>query len=373
MLLAISLTGNPSLAQPFILHKSTVFEAGQDDNDSYRIPSLVVTPKGTLLAFCEARKVSSTDKTPTDIVVKRSTDNGMTWSGMHFLTHGNQEAFMDPVALVDEVTGTIFLFANRWPANDVSMNENSAWVITSTDDGQSWSEPLNITSEIVAPGHLMNGFGPGSGFQMKGGIYHNRLILPTRQNDGQNLRNRTVYSDDHGNTWHVGEPADVGGEYEITEASPDTLIYTLRAGNGMRKKGWSYDGGISWNPAVDDPQLQTTKLYGGCQSSILSVGDVLLYSGPAGGNPDNMHEDRQNLRIYRSFDKGRSWSDHMLLFDKAAGYSNMAQLPNGDLALIFETADTEGFPRMLPGLRPPGWMRLDVILMPKDLIHSSWD
>jgi sialidase-1 len=333
---------------------------------------MVATPNGTLLAFCEARKISSTDKTPTDIVVKRSTDNGMTWSGMHFLTHGNQEAFMDPVALVDEVTGTIFLFANRWPANDVSMKENSAWVITSTDDGQSWSEPLNITSEIVAPGHLMNGFGPGSGFQMKGGIYHNRLILPTRQHDGQNLRNRTVYSDDHGKTWHVGEPADVGGEYEITEASPDTLIYTLRAGNGMRKKGWSYDGGISWTPAVEDPQLQTTKLYGGCQSSILSVGDVLLYSGPAGGNPDNMHEDRQNLRIYRCFDKGRSWSDHMLLFDKAAGYSNMAQLPNGDLALIFETADTEGFPRMLPGLRPPGWMRLDVIHLSKDLITSSW-
>ncbi len=360
-------------AQPFMVHKTTVFEAGQDGIDSYRIPSLVATPNGTLLAFCEARKISSTDKTPTDIVVRRSTDQGKTWSKLQFLTHGDQEAFMDPVALVDEVTGIVFLFANRWPANDVSMKENSAWVITSTDEGQSWSEPLNITSGIVAPGHLMNGFGPGSGFRMKGGAYHNRLILPTRQHNGQNLRNRIVYSDDHGKTWQIGEPADVGGEYEITEVAPDTLIYTLRAGNGMRKKGWSNDGGVTWSLAADDPQLQTTKLYGGCQSSILSVGDVLLFTGPAGGNPDNMHEDRQNLVIYRSLDKGQTWIDHLLLFDKAAGYSNMAQLPDGNIALIFETADTDGFPRMIPGLRPPGWMRLDVILLSKDLIHSSWD
>jgi len=211
--------------------KSTVFNAGENGIDSYRIPSLVTSKDGNLLAFSEARKLSSTDKTPTDIVVKRSTDNGETWSKMEFLTQGEKDAYMDPVALVDEVTGKIFLFANRWPAKDHSMKSNTAWLITSTDEGLSWSEPKNITNKITAPGHFMNGFGPGSGIQMQGKKFKNRLILPTRQYDGEKLRNRAVYSDDHGKTWKIGKAATIGGEFEIAEAPKDTLIYSSFAPN----------------------------------------------------------------------------------------------------------------------------------------------
>lgn len=168
-LLFLFITGYQELeAQQYIRYRKTVFEAGKDGIDSYRIPSLVVTPKGTMLAFCEARKISSTDKTPTDIAVKRSTDKGKTWSQIQFLTGGNKEAYMDPVALVNQPTGTILLFANRWPPGDRSMRENTAWLIKSSDDGQTWSEPENITASLLAPGHLLNGFGPGSGTQMQG-------------------------------------------------------------------------------------------------------------------------------------------------------------------------------------------------------------
>lgn len=360
------------LAQQFSRYKTTVFEAGQDGIDSYRIPSIVTTSKGTLLAFCEARKISSTDKTPTDIVVKRSVDNGLTWSEIQFLTNGKKEAYMDPVALVDNVTETIFLFTNCWPSDDHSMKKNVAWVIKSLDDGQSWSEPENITADIIAKGHFMNGFGPGSGTQMQGSKFKNRLILPTRQSDGKNHRNRIVYSDDHGKTWNIGNPADVGGEYDITEVAPDTLFYTLRAGSGLRKKAWSHDGGVSWSNSIIDRQIKTTSDYGGCQSSVLAINGILLLTGPAGGDPDEMHEDRQNLKLYLSIDNGNTWDDNLLLFDKAAGYSNITNLSNGDIAIIFETADTDGFPKMLPGYRPPGWMRLDVLVLSKLILEESW-
>jgi sialidase-1 len=371
-LIFIFVGNNSAIGQKMPKSKSTVFNAGENGIDSYRIPSLVTSQDGNLLAFSEARKLSSTDKTPTDIVVKRSTDNGETWSKMEFLTQGEKDAYMDPVALVDEVTGKIFLFANRWPEKDHSMKENTAWLITSTDEGLSWSEPKNITNKITAPGHFMNGFGPGSGIQMQGEKFKNRLILPTRQYDGEKLRNRAVYSDDHGKTWKIGNAATIGGEFEIAEAPKDTLIYNLRAGKGERKKAWSFDGGVSWTEAVVDEQLETTADYGGCQSSILGIDNLLFFTGPAGGETDNLHEDRQNFKFYRSLDGGETWSNSLLLFGKAAGYSDITLLQNGDLAIIFETADTDGFPKMIPGNRPPGWMRIDLIVLSRNFLQENY-
>lgn len=370
---AFFIDNNTISAQQIIKYKTSVFNAGEDGIDSYRIPSMVTTKSGTLLAFCEARKISSTDKTPTDIVMKRSVDDGRTWSEMQVLIRGEKEAFMDPVALVDYKTGKIFLFASRWPAEDHSMQGNTAWLVTSVDDGVSWSYPQNITKKILAKGHLLNGFGPGSGIEMQGSKFKNRLILPIRQYNkkrGTN-RNRALYSDNHGKTWKIGKAASTGGEFEIAESSLDTLIYTLRSGKGQRKKAWSVDGGRSWGEAVVDGDIKTTFDYGGCQSSILSSNNVLFFTGPAGGERDDNHEDRQNLKIYRSLDGGKTWKDNLLLFDKAAGYSNISELKSGDIAIIFETADTNGFPKMTPGNRPPGWMRLDVLVLPKTILQAE--
>ncbi len=123
--------------------------------------------------------------------------------------------------------------------------------------------------------------------------------------------------------------------------------------------------------AVVDGDIKTTFDYGGCQSSILSSNNVLFFTGPAGGERDDNHEDRQNLKIYRSLDGGKTWKDNLLLFDKAAGYSNISELKSGDIAIIFETADTNGFPKMTPGNRPPGWMRLDVLVLPKTILQAE--
>lgn len=147
--------------------------------------------------------------------------------------------------------------------------------------------------------------------------------------------------------------------------------FNLRAGKGERKKAWSYDGGISWTEAEVDEQLETTTDYGGCHSSILGIDNSLYFSGPAGGKTDSLHEDRLNLKLYRSPDGGETWPNSVMLFNKAAGYSDITLLPNGDLAIIFETAGTEGFPKMIPGNRPPGWMRIDVIVLSRKFLKEN--
>lgn len=344
--------------------KTTVFVAGQDGIDSYRIPTLTTSKKGTLLLFVEARKISSTDKTPTDIALKRSEDNGKSWSKIQVLTDSGEDAFMDPMALVDKVTGRIFLFTTLWPSDDHSKLKNTAWVIVSDDDGLSWSKPRDLTKEIVAPGHYIGGFGPGAGIQMHGDRFKDRLIVPTRQTDGKISKNRTVYSDDHGETWKVGRSAPEGGEYQIAESPYNILKYNLRAPKGKRTVAVSEDGGVSWGESHIDFRLQSSVDYGGCQGSMLGIDNMLFYVGPAGGLGGANNEDRQNLFIYRSLNGGESWGNDHLLYDKSAGYSCITQLSDGRLAIVFETSDSEGFPKMTPGNRPPGWMRLDVMILP---------
>lgn len=347
--------------------KVTVFTSGLDSVNSYRIPSLVTTKKGSLLLFCEARKESWKDKGPTDIVVKRSTDNGTKWSAVKFLTRGGEAAFMDPTAVADTCTGKIFLFMTRWPSNDHSGLKNTAWMTESEDDGLSWSAPRDVTMEIVAPGHFIDGFGPGAGFQVKGGAYKGRLIMPTRQTNGARIRNRTLYSDDQGKTWKTGNEAGRGGEFQIAESPLGVLVNNMRS-NGKRYSAKSLDGGSSWTDYLEEPGLKT--IARGCQGSVLGEDSILLYSGPAGGIANDTIDDRSNLVMYRSTNGGADWSRQYLLYNRASGYSCMAKCRDGRLALVFETADTQGFTRFR-GKRPTGWMRLDVVILPKTVFSKN--
>lgn len=98
---------------------------------------------------------------------------------------------------------------------------------------------------------------------------------------------------------------------------------------------------------------------------------MMFYTGPAGGLGSKNNEDRQNLFIYRSLDGGNTWQNDYLLYDKSAGYSCITQLLDGRLAVVFETSNSKGFPKMTPGNRPAGWMRLDVIILTEKIIDKK--
>ncbi|QIU95628.1 sialidase family protein [Bacteroides faecium] len=348
--------------------KYTVFSAGDDNVNSYRIPSLLTAKDGSLIVFCEARRESWQDKSRTDIVVKRSTDNGQTWSVMQDLTKGTTGAYMDPTPILDSNTGKVFLFTTFWPAKDHSGAGNRAILITSDDNGQTWSTPADVTASLIPDGRYIYGFGPGAGLQMVGEKYKGRLILPARISDAERktAHDVAIFSDNHGETWTVGGNGDTDNEFQIAESPNGVLVYNARV-SGARMVAYSKDGGMTWSKAVKEPALPGVSK--GCQASVLGKNAHLYFSGIKGIPETPEYDERAGLTLYKSCNGGKTWNDGLLLYDKASGYSCMALLPDGRMAIIFETADTQSFtrkslPNIKPLKRPADWMKLDLILVP---------
>lgn len=369
--LALAVSGAPAarLPRPAIVHDAvprfTAYRAGEGGVHSFRIPALVTAADGTLLLFAEARKQSWVDKSPTDIVLKRSRDGGRTWSSLARLLPGGGDACMDPLPVVDRATGRIFLFACRWPADDHSTAGNTAWVIASDDHGLTWSQPREITRELVGRGRTIQGFGPGHGIQMgPGGRFPNRLLIPIRTSNRKGEEAiHAAFSDNGGRTWSPGGAAANGsGEFMIAEGAPGRLVLNRR-GREARYRAFSADGGQTWTQQQADPALVTA--VNGCQGCLVAAGGALFFTTPAGIPPSEGFDNRANLTLYRSFDGGRTWPARHTLYSKAAGYSDLARLNDGRLALVFEAADTRGFIRRQD--RPAGWMRLDVMILPAEV------
>lgn len=359
--------GTISLSQ---IETSTPFTAGTGAN-SYRIPSIVTAGDGSLLVFCEARHESWMDKSHTDIVVRRSTDNGQTWSEAVNLTasaNGGGYAFMDPTPVVDSGTGKIFLFCCRWVKSDADATKTRAFRIVSTDNGKNWGAPEDVTEQVIRTGYFSSGFGPGSGIRISQGKYAGRLVFASRQYDGSSSTGVAVYSDDHGATWKIGSEV-LGGECQIAESGENRLTINIRKG-ADRYSATSKDGGQSWSSAIKDAGLPS--FTSGCHASVLGVGgNMVLYCGPKGGTQTSSNDNRSELMLYRSATSAEGWTRSQLLYELASGYSDMTQLPDGRVAIVFEAGPEKGFTRQ-SGNRPAGWMRLDVLVLPTEVTDYGY-
>lgn len=215
----IGLVLRTNAAEP-VLTQKPLYIAGLDGVNIYRIPSLITTQEGTVLAFCEAREAG--DKSPTDLVLKRSFDNGRTWQAMQTLCTGEGGAIMNPTPVVDRSDGTVLLACNLV---NRAKGLDRTWILKSADDGASWSKPVDITKS-VGPVHP----GPGRGILLKSG----RLVIPGRSADkhGQSL---VIYSNDHGKTWNIGAGvAPNTTESQVIELADGRIMINMRS---TRRKG----------------------------------------------------------------------------------------------------------------------------------------
>lgn len=347
-----------SAAEPS-LTRQDLFVAGENGYAMYRIPGLVTTSGGSLLAYCEARKSSGSDWGRIDVVMRRSTDGGKTWSPMQRIAEAPADARRNEAALAQNLGGDDGFTVN----NPVAVADRKSGVVhflycveyarcfyqRSEDDGATWSEPVEITDAFAGfsqrfPWRVI-ATGPGHGIQLRNG----RLIVPVWLSTGTGGHahrpsvNSVIYSDDGGDTWRAGEIA--AGEFNPLNPS-ETAAVELADGRVMlnfrhespgrgRAVTISPDGIGDWSPVTHDSALPEPVCMAGLHR-LSTVNDSnrnrLLFSNP--NNP--LDRRRRNLTIRLSYDEGASWPVNKPLEPAFSAYSDLTVGPDGMIYCLFE-------------------------------------
>lgn len=342
--------------------QADVFVSGTDGYHTYRIPAVIVTPKGTVLAFCEGRKNSSSDTGDIDIVLKRSTDGGKTWSKMQVVADHGPHVIGNPCPVVDRTTGTIWmpLTRNRGdePENLImkggTKEPRTVWLTKSTDDGLTWSDPVNISETTRKPHWRWYATGPGVGIQLKTG----RMVIPCDYSDHTDPKkhpygSHVIYSDDSGVTWKLGGViADKVNECQVVEladgpgpsGAEGSLMMNMRsyAGKNRRAISISKDGGLTWaDPVLDDALIEPV-----CQASFLRYTlaekhdrNRLLFSNPASTA-------RVQMTVRLSYDEGKTWPHSNILWLGPSAYSCLTVLPDLTIGCLYERGDRHPYEKI---------------------------
>ena len=328
-----------STAWPASLTQLELFRAGEGGYRSYRIPALIVTSKGTLLAFCEGRRNSGADAGDIDVLLRRSFDRGKTWSSVQKIADRGEDTIGNPTPVVERKTGTIFLLltSNPGSATERQITDRipgavrTVWITHSADDGASWSPPVDITAQVKRPEWTWYATGPGNGIQLRSG----RLVIPCDHNGSSHI----IYSDDRGATWKIGGVAeDKTNESAVAELKDGSLLLNMRSYHGKYRRAIqrSRDGGITWSPLTfDDTLIEPV-----CQASLISAGrGRLLFSNPAATT-------RTHLTVRLSKDSGVTWSASRLFYEGPSAYSSLAMLPGRTVGLLYERGDHNPYERI---------------------------
>lgn len=318
-----------------------IYNQGTDGFEVYRIPAIVKSKSNTLLAFAEARKARSNgDSGDIDLVVKRSSDNGKTWSKQITIWNDGQNTCGNPVPIVDD-RGRIHLLmtwnfqTDKWGAitNGTGEDSRRPYYTYSDDDGITWAQPVEITSSVKKEKWDWYATGPCHGIQIQKGIHKGRLVAPnyftTRESRKVTSYSHIIYSDDYGKTWKPGEPTPVGGvgECSVAEIGEGTLMLNMRADEGFyRKSCTSIDGGLTWS----SPQISIDQIDCKCQGSILSIGGAVFLSNAASAT------ERINMTIKKSTDNGKNWKGQYTVYEGNSGYSDIVELSDSQIAIIYE-------------------------------------
>lgn len=349
----------------------TVFKSGESGYRMFRIPAILKTPDGSLLAFAEGRVNGGSDFGNIDIVMKKSTDEGNSWSDLQIIADAGSLQAGNPAPVVDFSDpefpkGRIFLFYNTGNNHESEIRKGlgvrEIWYKTSVDQGLTWTEPVNITTQVHKP--LQPSFDinysftadwrsyantPGHALQIPAGNFAGRIVVAANHSSGNpqpdfsDYCSHIFYSDDHGKSFHLSESLQWPGSNEATAAwiGGDKLILNSRNQKGdtrVRIVARSQNAGQSWDTAYFDKNLPDPV----CQGSILNLNSdsknpILAFVNCA----DTVKRSKLTLRI--SFDEGLTWPVKI----PVAGYNNeknnditayadITELNNKELGILYE-------------------------------------
>ncbi len=349
---------------------SEVFVSGKDGYHTYRIPAMVVTTNKTVLAFCEGRKNSGADSGDIDLVLKRSTDGGATWSPQQLIWSDNTNTCGNPTPVVDQNTGVIWLLMtwNSGADKEDKINYREArdtrrvFVSHSADDGLTWSPPEEITASVKKPEWGWYATGPGNGIQLSRGKYRGRLVIPANHSTSALRTNsatvptfsHVIYSDDHGKTWHLGgNEEEKTNESAVAELSDGSLLHNMRSYHKQNRRAvaTSKDGGMTWSPV----RLDQTLIEPICQGSLVrgtwpeDGKSRLLFSNPA-----SLKRDHLTVRV--SYDEGATWATSKLIFEGPSAYSSLAMLPDKSVGCLFECGKKKAYETISLAKFPLSWL-----------------
>ncbi|PCE66779.1 hypothetical protein B7P33_03450 [Sediminicola luteus] len=351
-----------------------------DGVHTYRIPALVTSTQGTLLAAYDVRRDGSRDlQGDIDIGISRSTDGGQTWEPMQIALDmknwgGLPEKFngvSDASLLVDQKTGTLFVFGlwmhgvinpdGKWVTDltETSTDWNHQWrnkgsqpgfgvketsqflMAQSTDDGKTWSKPVNLTQMCKKQEWWLWAPAPGNGIQLTDGT----LVIPTQGRDaqGETFSNIT-YSKDGGQTWQTSQPARTNTtECAVVELPDGGLMLNMRDNRNRKEKGGAngravavtYDLGENWQRHPSSNGLLPEPV---CMGSLLAADGRLFFSNP------NSKYRRQHITVKTSTDQGHSWPEkNWLLLDQGhgSGYSSLTKINEEYLGILYEGSQAD--------------------------------
>jgi sialidase-1 len=380
--LALVLFGAESRAAEPRLEKADLFAAGEGGYKLYRIPGLVVTARGTVLAYCEARKYSGMDWDDIEILLRRSSDGGRSWSEPRTLPHPEGKLNRNPVALANaELARTAAVPRDRQIAfnNPVAIADRGGTVhflycvdyyrcfyLRSDDDGTTFSKPVEITATLVTSRRDYDtrvfATGPAHGIQLKNGRLLVSVWLSTgaRSNAHRPSVVTTIFSDNNGQTWQRGDivanetgPLTNPSEAVLVELTDGRVMLNIRneSRSNRRAVAFSPDGATRWTRPVFDEQLREPI----CMASLCRLSEKgkqdrnrLLFA-----NPDNLERDgkqgapgtmrdRKNLTVKLSYDEGNTWPVARLLEPGTSAYSDLAVGPDGIIYCFYERGSADG-------------------------------
>jgi sialidase-1 len=368
--LSLSLLSVFLVAGVFAQNKVSVFVSGTDGYKSFRIPAIVRMPAGVLLAFAEGRVHGASDFGNIDIVMKRSSDNGETWGELQVVVDADSLQAGNCAPVVDTndpayPNGRIFLFYNTGNNNEGQVRTGNGlrevWYKTSVDNGQTWSEGVNITLQVHRPNQpkINPAYNysqswrsyantPGHAMQFQNGKYKGRIFVAANHSNGDPHTNFTdykahgYYTDDHGKTFHISEKVNMPGSNESTaaELSHDKLMMNSRNQRGdvrARIVSISSDGGATWDTTYFDKTLVDPVNEG----SLLTIGhkngkNIIAFCNAA----DTKRRDNLTLRI--SYDDGKTWKKSILIDKSPNGkgeftaYSDLVKISKNEIGVLYE-------------------------------------